>query len=129
RALDAPQVDLAQDAAVVPPAADRAAGDVVARGREVAALAARVDADDQPVRAVAPQRPGRDDELERQVRTGVGAKPLAVEPHPGPVVDRLEPDDPRVACGAARKTEVLAVPADAAVHRGLRLVGRVPGVG
>ena len=67
-------------------------------------------------------------QLERDVRAAVGAHPPAVEPHPRAVVDRLEAHRPRERPARLGQREVLAVPADAADHRGGRVVPEVPDV-
>ena len=124
--LDRAQIHLAQQAAVVPPAA-------AGSGGQVALGAAVVDPHDQAVDAAAQPL---EVELERQVGARVGADLAAVEPHRGPVVDGLEADDP-AAVGLAhvarerlgREREVAAVPADRAVHARRRDVAGVVGVG
>jgi hypothetical protein len=127
--VDLAQVDLAQQAAVVPPAARRLAHDRQAGGREVGLLAARVDPDDEVVDAPALEQPGRQADLERQVRAAVLADGLAVEPDLRAVVDRLEAHDPRGPLGRRRKPEVLAIPADPAEERLRGVVADVPRVG
>ena len=67
-------------------------------------------------------------ELERDVGAAVGAHRLAVEPHARAVVDRLEAHRPRERPARVGQREVLAVPADAADHRGGRVVAEVPDV-
>ena len=124
--VDPAQVDLPDDAAVVPPAAGGHAARRLPVGREVRSLAARVDADDQAVRA-APREPLQD-ELEGQVGTGVGADLAAVEPHGRAVVHGLEAHHPLQRRVSVRQLEVPPVPADRAAHRGRAVVARVPGV-
>ena len=127
--VDLAQVDLAQQAAVVPPAARRLAHDRQPGGREVGLLAARVDPDDQVVDAAALEQPGRQADLERQVGAAVLADRLAVEPDLRAVVDRLEAHHPRRPLGGRRELEVLAVPPDPAEERLRAVVADVPRVG
>jgi hypothetical protein len=127
--VDLAQVDLAQQAAVVPPAARRLAHDRQPGGREVGLLAARVDPDDQVIDAAALEQPGRQADLEGQIGAAVLADRLAVEPDLRAVVDRLEAHHPRRPLGGRREPEVLAVPADAAQERLRRVVADVPRVG
>jgi hypothetical protein len=90
-AVDLAQVDLAQDAAVVPPAAAGAPVGLVARGRDVGCATAVVDANDEMVHAAA--RVAHDD-LERDERPLVAADLAAVQVHASAVVDRLEAELP-----------------------------------
>ena len=90
--VDAPQVDLAQDAVVVPPAALERARCALRQRRDVELLAAAVDAHDEPVDAAASHALGA--QLERQVGADVQSERLAVQPHPRAVVDRLEAQHP-----------------------------------
>ena len=122
--VEALEVDLALHARVVPPAAGRQPVGGAAGGREVGVAVPRVDADHQPVRATPLDVP--EPQLERDVGAGVGAHGLAVEPHARAVVDRLEAHRPLERLARLRHREVLAVPADAADHRGRRVVPEVP---
>ena len=127
--VDGAQVDVAQDAAVVPPAAERRPGHRQARRREVVAVAAVVDAHDDPVRLAGVQLPRREDELERQVGAAVAPDHVAVEPHRRLVVDRLEAGDPGRRLRRAGQPEVLAIPGDTAAERLRARVQRVPRLG
>ena len=120
------EVDLALEAGVVPPAAGGDAAGGEARGREVGRAALGVDADHEPVGAAALE--AVEAELERDVGAAVGAHAPAVEPHPRAVVDRLEAHRPLERPARVGQREVLAVPADAADHRGGRVVAEVPDV-
>ena len=121
-----PQVHLAQDPAEVPPAATRPR-------REIRRTAAVIDADDQPVDARAEVR---EVDLERQERPRVGRDLAPVQPHRGPVVDRLKAEHPvAVALGDVggerlrREREVPPVPADRPGHARVGEIARVVGVG
>ena len=120
------EVDLALDPAVVPPAAGRVAGGAQARGREVGRQAARVDAHDEPVDAALAQ--ALQAQRERDVGAGVAADLAPVEVDPRAVVDRLEAHGPLERGALVGQLEVLAVPADGAAHRRLRVVADVPDV-
>src|SRR4051795_1572663 len=102
------EVDLALDAAVVPPAAPRRAGGGEAGGREVGFAAPGVDPDHETVRAASLE--AREAELEREVGAAVAADRPAVEPRPRAVVDRFEAHGPLQRAARLRQGEVLAVP-------------------
>ncbi len=120
--VDRPHVDLARDAAEVPPAAAAVRTPV----REVGVAAPVGDPDHQPV---APLPEAVHVDLEGHVAGTAGADLLAVQPYGRPVVHRLEADDPAPAPAVRRprQLELLAVPADA-LRVQLR-VAAVPGVG
>ncbi len=124
--VEALEVDLALEARVVPPAAGRRAVGGEAGGREIGRPAPGVDADHQPVRAAALE--AVEAELERDVGAAVGPDAPAVEPDRGAVVDRLEAHGPLERAARLGQREVLAVPADAADHRLVRVVPEVPHV-
>ena len=125
--VDALQIDLAQDPAVVPPASRGIAGPGQPRRREVGRQAAVVDADDEAVRARALEALPPQAQLERQVRAGIAADELAVEPHARAVVHRLEAHKPVHPAPRVGQLEVLAVPADRALKGGDGVVAGVPG--
>ena len=127
-AVDALQVDLAQQAAVVPPAARGVAGAGQPRRREVRRQAAVVDAHHEVVDAAALERRAGQAQREREVGARVAADRPAVEPHLRAVVDRLEAHEPVHPGARVGQVEVLAVPADAADHRGGGVVAGVPRV-
>ncbi len=128
-AVDALQVDLAQQPAVVPPAAGGVARAGQAGRREVGAQAPVVDPDDEPVRAGPLQRAVRDAQVPRQVGAGVATDRPAVEPDARSVVDRLEAHEPVQARASVGQAEVLAIPRDRSGHRRHGRVADVPGVG
>ncbi len=128
-AVDALQVDLAQQAAVVPPAPRGVAGAGQAGGREVGPQAAVVDAHDEPVGALALEHAARQAHVPRQVRARVAADRPAVEPDLRAVVDRLEAHEPVHPRAPVGEVEVLAIPGDGAGHRRDGVVAGVPGVG
>ena len=121
--LDAAQVHLAQDAGVVPPAADVApAAADAARGHvERRAGGCRRGRPAGWCRAAAGPSCAH---LERQVAARVGTQATAVQPDGGAVVDRLEAQDPLERRARARELEVLAVPPDAAEVAARGVVGR-----
>ncbi|CAB4873703.1 unannotated protein [freshwater metagenome] len=126
---DLAQIDLAQDAAVIPPATERPPLDIGLRRWEVARRAPTVDAHDQAVHPPTAQPARGDVQFERQVGPGVGAELAAVDPDPRSIVDRLEAQNPGFARTAAWKAQVTAVPGDRTEVRGKALVGGVPRVG
>ena len=123
---DAPQVDVAEDAAVVPPAAVRRALDGEPRGRQVLGARSVVDAHEQPVHRAAALHTARP-QLPRQVRAGVAAQEAPVEPDGRPVSDVVEVEEPGGG-GPRGRHEVLAVPGHAPGHALVARVVRVPGV-
>ena len=67
--------------------------------------------------------------LERQIGADVHAERLAVQPHAGAVVDRLEAQHPLGCLGSTGQAEVLAVPVHRAEIAPVGEVARVRGVG
>ena len=110
-AIDLSEVDLAEDARIVPPAADVAAASADRDTRHVELAVAAVDPHDEDVGATGPRV--AEGHLERQIPAGVTADPVAVQPHRRPVVHRLETHDPgsagtrtraaRSPCGTTRR--------------------------
>jgi hypothetical protein len=127
--LDAAQVDLTQQPAVVPPAADDALRPRPAERRQVRLGVGVADAQHESVDCRAVQIGRGQHDLEGQERAGVHAEPVSVQPDRDAVVDRLEPDDPRVRRRARGKHEVPAIPADGGRVAGGGLLARVPRVG
>ena len=126
-AVELAQVDLAQDPAVVPPAAAGGAVVLVDERRQVGLGTATVDAHNEVVHAAPSELVGG--HLKREVCALVGPDLVAVQVHARAVVHRLEADDPAHAAAGLRSPEVGAVPAHAAALAGVREVVGVPGVG
>jgi hypothetical protein len=123
---DFSQVDLAEDARIVPPAADVAAVRPDRHVGYVQFAAAAVDPHDEDIRVAGPGMRGG--HLERQVAAGVAADPAAVQPGGRAVIDGLEAQDPARGRARRRQLEVLSIPPDAAEVAVWRVVARVGGV-
>ena len=123
--LVAAQVDLAQDPAVVPPAAARPSVRALVAARDVRSRPPVVHPHDEPVDAVAHE--ARRGQLERHVAELVLAQEHAVQPDLRAVVHRLEAELPAERGVLRGQDEVLAIPPDRSALAVVGVVLRVPG--